>query len=121
MKIVAEVIRYDLHDDDTPLITISGLDDKEKTIFSFDPEYAGTEEDWRLLLEACQTEKMYYLQHDQSNGDCSIDVGKNEVTFLIARYGSGCGGTLSINIQKELCIEAFQYIYNSLKDGYVEL
>lgn len=123
MKIIAEVIRYDDFDEDeTSKIIISGVDDNQRTIFSFEPEYAGTEEDWRYLSEACQTPDKYYsLNHDVGNGDCSIDVGKEEVTFVIARYGTGVGGLLSVSVEKKLCIEAFQQIYKSLKDGFVEL
>jgi hypothetical protein len=117
MKIIAEVIRYDDFDEDeTSKIIISGADDNQRTIFSFEPEYAGTEKDWKYLSEACQTPDKYYsLNHDVGNGDCSIDVGKEEVTFVIARYGTGVGGLYLSVLKRNFVLKHFSKFTNHLR------
>ena len=114
MKIYSYVEKYENDNDyegDSYLISIEAKEG-EDTLFDFRPEYAGTVDEWKELILACEEEgRQFYFTH---GGDCQIGVCGKFVTFELSRHGDGYGGELSIQIPKKLCIDAFKNIHVSI-------
>lgn len=117
MKIESDIIKYvslyDPEDEDEEqwVITITAKE-QDETIFTFKPEHAGTSDDWKDMLTACQIEDMnYYSSHE---GDCQISVNNKHVFFELSRHGNGYGGEMEIMIPKKLCIDAFKHIWMTM-------
>ena len=92
-------------------ITIEGWIDNS-LLFDFKPENIGSQNQWKLLVDACcSVGRSNYHWCLQSNF-CEIDISDKYTVFICRNKKGDC--ELNIKVPKQNCIQAFSDIYEFL-------
>jgi hypothetical protein len=69
-------------------------------LFTMQPEMGSNE--WMALADACKNGTRASEDWAPCNGEANIYVAKGVAAFQIAKYGDGCGGSLTISVPAKL-------------------
>lgn len=74
-------------------------------------------QDWLRFIERMNIREKAELDFGESNGGSSIEYcsDKNQVTFEMAKFGAGNGGSFSVTMPYDMCRSAFEQIKNYKK------
>lgn len=93
--------------DDSPTIQLEAFLGPTK-LFTLVPEEEIPATTWAALATACAKRQTYAHDWAPDNGDMFIIVQESgTVDFTVARYGSGRGGSVEIQLPTAVCTEAF--------------
>lgn len=80
----------------------------ETVLFTMIPEKGCKSITWTNLANSCKNGTSCTKDWGPGNGEASICVRQGIVSFEIAKYGDGQGGSLEIFIPAESCISGFE-------------
>ena len=110
------VLEYDkLGEEEFVSVKIMGYNPHGALIFEMAPEM-GYMTDWGEFARACEKGGNMSEDYGPSNGSCEIEVRDGVISFTVAKYGDGAGGSLVFYAMASGCAAGFAQLAADLAE-----